>query len=123
MRYGLFLWFMDGFSLAGDRFHLFLELFLIEQIIGTDKLHAVVEFEDERHPGRNVDVHDLLFADVGQIHEKGAQRIAVCCDQNVLSSFDMRSDFLFIKRNDPFDGCFQAFAKRQIGRASCRERV
>jgi hypothetical protein len=58
----------------------------------TDRLQLIVQLVDERDPRRNVQLHDVLLADVVQILHERTQAVAVRGDEHALAARDRRRD-------------------------------
>lgn len=57
-----------------------------------DWFEILVQNIEQWHTSRDVKLRDDIFGDVVEVFHQCSQGIAMCCDQDALASFDLRSD-------------------------------
>ena len=92
----------------------------IAQIAASERLQIVVQLVDQRNPGRDVQLDDVLVGDVVEILDQRAQRVAVRRDQHPLAGVNRRRDRLVPVRQESRDRVLQRLGQREIGRRQRR---
>ena len=74
-----------------------------------------VQAVDQRHPCRNVESDDFVFAHVVQHFDEGPQAVAMGGDHDTFARPDDRSNRIMPVGHKTLDSVFQAFTSRNIG--------
>lgn len=74
-----------GLALIGDCVHRRSNGFLVAEVVAFDRLQIVVEFINERDAGRDVELENLFLSEVVEILHKGAEAVAMGCNDHALA--------------------------------------
>jgi hypothetical protein len=77
---------------------------------------VVVQFVNQRNPGRDIHADDFGIGNLIQIFDQRAQAVAVRCDQHALSGLDGRSDGFIPVGQNAVNGVLEAFGERRFAR-------
>ena len=105
----------------------FLAASFLLKIVFPDNRQVIIQFIDQRLPGRNFQGHDLIIGYFFDIFDQSPQRVSVGRHQNRLAIQYRRSDLVFPEWDDEVQSGFQILPHRndtllQVGVPSIPDR-
>gem|GEM_PF-3958275 len=92
--------------LMSNDLHCFPHLLGVAEEFVTKRMHFVIQFIHKRDPGGDVQVNDLMIADLIKVLYQCPQAVAVCGDQYSLTFANGRNNRITPIRQETIDGVF-----------------
>jgi hypothetical protein len=105
---------LDGFALMSNGLDSLAYSLWITQVFVPDRSQFGVQFIHERYAGRDVQVHDVVIADLVEVLHQGPQAVAVGGDEHSPDGKDGRYNHLMPVRQEAGHGVFQALGAREF---------
>ena len=77
-------------SLVSYGFHGFGHFFRITQVLAVQGFQVFIQFINQRHTRGYAHANDLLFGNAIEVFDQSPQRIAMSCNEDILTRVDLR---------------------------------